>query len=44
MLPNNPGKLCLGIRATLNQEAKDKSNEKMDLADAVDADGSYRGG
>ncbi|MEH2084112.1 MAG: hypothetical protein V7K89_30330 [Nostoc sp.] len=28
------------ICATLSQEAKDKSDEKMDLADAVGADGS----
>ncbi|MEH2288967.1 hypothetical protein [Nostoc sp.] len=30
-----------GICATLSQEAKDKSDEKMDLADAVGADGNY---
>ncbi|MBD2531000.1 hypothetical protein H6G97_15995 [Nostoc flagelliforme FACHB-838] len=36
-------KLCLGICASLSLEAKDKSHEKMDLADAVGADGSCRG-
>ncbi|MEH2047856.1 hypothetical protein [Nostoc sp.] len=33
-----------GICATLSQEAKDKSDEKMDLADAVGADDSCRVG